>query len=124
MSTTNDAILYAISTVFRFGHIDEVVTGSASQAGAAPLLSAISRVKKSVANGGLVLKSVGTQDAPPIAIVINDSPNTVNVYCASGEHCNGTSNSSLAVASGATGVFFPVPNAKGGTIDWRGAVIS
>jgi hypothetical protein len=60
-------------------------------------------------------------------VVVNDSPNTINVYPAVGEKTNGSLNTAAAITAGASGFFIPVLNSANNypsTLDWRTAVIS
>lgn len=82
-----------------------------TQAGAGPVLGAVNRVTVSVATGALILPSILGGDAgDPIVIIANESAQAIAVFPSLGEKMNGVANASQAVASGAVGVFFKVPN--------------
>jgi hypothetical protein len=63
-----------------------------------------------------------SKEAPRIVIVINDGPNTINVYPSVGETMNGVANAVLSVAAGATAVI--VQTEETFVFDWRGAPIT
>jgi uncharacterized NAD(P)/FAD-binding protein YdhS len=128
MSTVNVNLLKALGQL-GFAVLDNVEPGPAStQATATPISAEAVRVTKSVANGSLSLKSVLGVDAPPMVFVINDSANTIVVYCAPAnngvnEKHNGTNNANLSVAAGASAVFVRADQSGGGP-DWRSAAIT
>lgn len=129
MSTANDALLYNLG-LLGFPVTDDVlIAAGTTQAGASPLIGDLIRVTSSIANGALVLKSSVSQEAPPLLFVVNDSAQTIKVFCFAGENLNGTLNSSLSISSGQSAIFVRVPvqtvkgGGGGGTIDWRAAAI-
>jgi hypothetical protein len=83
-----------------------------------------------VLNGGasasVVLPNMITnEDFGTFCFVINDTATTVLVFCA-GRTMNGSSNGSLSVAAGATGIFVPrnqIPFSPSPP-DWRGVVMT
>lgn len=101
--------------------LDNVSAGPAgTQAGATAITSQCTRVTIAANNGSLVLRSMTGVDAPAICFVLNDSPNTIKVFCGAGENHNGSGNGSISIPSGSAGVF--VRNEA--TKDWRSGVIS
>lgn len=97
-------------------------TVNASQAGATPLAGTLHRVTTGAATASFILKSMITKEAPRIVIVINDGPNSINVYPTVGETMNGVANAALAVAAGATAII--VMTEVSFVFDWRGAAIT
>lgn len=131
MSTANDALLYNLG-ITGFPVFDDVLIGAANitQALALPVFGELARVISSPAtNGSMILKSSLSNDAPPLAFVVNDSANTIRVFSFAGENLNGSLNGSLSIPSGQSGIFIKVPPATtkggggGGTTDWRAAAI-
>jgi hypothetical protein len=109
MSTANDSLFYNLG-MDGFICQDGIGAPNANSQGTAwPLLSAATRVTTSVANGSLILKSIlsGEASPNPLMWVINDSPNTIKVFPASGENQNGVANAALSIPSGQSGFFFP-----------------
>jgi hypothetical protein len=97
-------------------------TVAASQAGATALTGMLHRVTTGAATASFLLKSLVTKEAPRIIIVINDGPNTINIYPTVGETMNGVANAALQVAAGATAII--VHTNEAGVLDWRGAAIT
>ena len=123
MSVANTALLYNLG-LLAFPVTDDLTAGPASTQNGAPVLNGeLCRCVSSGVNGSFMLKSLLTQDAPPLVFVVNDSPNTIKVYPFTGENVGGSGNSPLSIPAGQSGIFISVPNAKGGTQDWRSAVI-
>ncbi len=130
MSTTNDSARYDLAQL-GLVEFDGLSCNNTTQATATALLGEINRVVISAAaNGAAVLKSVLSNEAPPICYVINDSANTIKVFPFTGENINGSLNTSLSVVAGGLACFFRVPpllsksGGGGGTNDWRGAAIT
>lgn len=140
MSTTNYAIMQAESfspTPLTDNLAASFATGAGAQAQGLKLVGEMNRIVTSVATGAAVLPSVGSMEASSRILVVNDSPNSINVGAAAGEKVNGVATTAtfgagvLAVASGATAVLYRSgsPFGIGGVgtasaIDWRGAAIS
>lgn len=136
MSVANTALLYNLG-VEGFLVSDDLSAGPATaRATALRLPSQLNRVTVSVANGACCLPSIISGEAAWIVFVVNDSPNTIVVGAAAPgggastqETINGTATTSnygagtLSIPSGQSGIFVPVPNGKGGTLDWRAAAI-
>jgi hypothetical protein len=129
MSVTNDAFRYNLAQV-GFTEYDGLTCNNTTQATATALISEINRVIIAVNNGTCVLKSVLSNEAPPICVVFNDSGQTIKAFCFTGENMNGSLNGFVSIANGAFGLFSKVPpllqksGGGGGTLDWRGAAIS
>jgi hypothetical protein len=91
---------------------------AASQTTATRLNSKICRVVTSVSTGSVILPQQLTgENGPAPVIVINDSPNSINLYPAAGETINALSaNTAFAVPSLQTAVCIPndVPPPHGG----------
>ena len=129
MSTTNDALLQALS-LDAMSVIDNLAApNAASQSTATKCPGPVNRVTTSVANGSCVLPSVLSNEANSMVFVINDSPNSINVYPFTGEKMIGVANAAFAVASGLSGFFVRIPpsigrgGGGGGTNDWRAAAV-
>lgn len=123
MSTANTALVFNLAMN---GYLidDDKVAGAANAQGTANrLLGQCNRCVSAVANGSFILPSILSGEAAWMVFVVNDSLNTIKVFCAAGENLNGVANASLSVPSGQAGIFIPVPNSHGGTTDWRSAVI-
>ena len=124
MSTTNVAI-YACEGNDGYACHDGVIAQGSTQATARRIYSQFTRVIGGAANSGMVLPSVLTGEMTAGKyMVMNDGANAIKVYCTTGENHNGAGNAALSIPAGQTGVFYPVANSKGGTIDWRSAVIA
>lgn len=123
MTTINVALLFALGNE-RMPVMDVSAGPASAQLIAQPMLWRAVRVKEAVANGSLVLKSILSEEAPNYCFVINDSGQTIKVYCAAGENLNGSANASLSIPTGESAIFIPVPNEAGGTTDWRAAAIA
>lgn len=99
-------------------------TGVTVQAGATAVLGEGIRVTRGGAGASLVMKSVLSGDAAALTFVINDGPNSINVFPAPGEFNNGGANQVLAVPAGQSAIFVRVPNnLAGSSSGWRSAVI-
>ncbi len=99
---------------------DDVTAGAASaQAGAYAIVSDATRVTVAQASGSLILRNILTNDAPPTCWVLNESGQTIKVYCSLGDLMNGVANSFLSLTDGQGGVFVRVRK----NLDWRGAAI-
>lgn len=125
MSTANTALLFNLG-LLAFPVTDDLASTVASAQSAAPcLIGELCRVTSASANGSFVLPSLLNLTAPPLVFVVNDSANTIKVFCAVGETLNGSSNSSLSIGAGTSGIFVSVPNSKGASNvpDWRAANI-
>jgi hypothetical protein len=127
MSTTNNAVLFIAAQQNGAATVEVSSSIAAAQAGATRLTNNLSRCKQAVASGSFVLPQIGSGEASREMLLVNDSPNTVNVYPWVGEKLNGTVNAALSIASGATGIAYPVLNSTynyPSTLDWRATVIS
>jgi hypothetical protein len=105
MTAINDAVLRCgRDQVFRFAFLNDNLGSAvnAAQAGATPLTSAFNRITTGAATASFILKSMLNEEAPRLCIVVNDGPNSINVYPTVGETMNGVANASLAFAAGAT----------------------
>jgi hypothetical protein len=123
MSTANTALLYNLA-LEGFTVADDLQAGAAgTQGGANRLPSQLNRCTLAAANGSFILPAILSGDAAWIVFLVNDSGNTNKVFPAIGENLNGTLNASLSIPAGQSGIFVPVPNGKGGTIDWRSSAI-
>ena len=125
MSAINNGVLRAgKDQVFRVGMLNDDLgsTVNAAQAGATALTSAFNRVTSGAATASFILKSMITIEAPRLCIVVNDGPNSINIYPAVGETMNGVANAALAVAAGATAFLFMT--SESGVKDWRGNTIT
>jgi len=129
MSVANTALLYNLGLQEMFV-VDDLVAGAAGVRGTAPRLpSQLNRCTVAPANGAFVLPSIISGEANWIVFAINDSAQTIVVGAFAGETINGVatnaalSTGTLSIPAGQSGIFIPVPNAKGGTLDWRSAVI-
>ena len=132
---TNDALLEALAADgWPLG--DEVFIGGAGGTTQAAGLSFKSAAHRVIANGtvsaAMTLKSLLSNEVPGIVWLINDSANTVAVFCFAGEKMNGVANASFAVTAGNAAVFIPIPvqikrkgGASGGaTLNWSAVLIS
>jgi hypothetical protein len=136
MSVANTALLYNLG-LEGFAVSDGLVASVAgARSTAMRLPSQLNRVTLSPANGACILPSILSGEAAWIVFVINDSANTIVVGAAapggggaSQETINGVatpanySTGVLSIPAGQSGIFVPVPNSKGTTLDWRSAVI-
>lgn len=130
MSVANDAMLVFLGQN-QFPVYDGLVgTVAAAQAGATRLTGTVNRVTKSISTGSFILPQMTTGEADSAGVwVINDSPNTINVYPFVGETMQGTANAVFQITTGTSGFFLRVYGAsiqKGGgnqtpTNDWRPA---
>jgi len=119
MSDTNDSLRAHLG--LKQHNLDDGVTAGAAsaQAGAYAILSDATRVTAAGANGSLILRNILTNDAPPTCWVLNDSAQTIKVYCSVGDNMNGVANASVSLTTGQGGVFVRVRK----NLDWRGAAI-
>lgn len=136
MSTANDALLLALGINGRFPVFDNMsaTASNTTQATAIVCNSPVNRFTVVSGAGVAVLPSVLSEEADPIAFVINDGANALPVFPATGETRNGTLNSSLSVPAGQAAIFIKVNAAqigKGGGLapgsllnDWRSAIIA
>jgi hypothetical protein len=125
MTAINNGVLRAgKDQVFRLGMLNDDLgsTVNAAQAGATALTSAFNRITSGAATASFILKSMISLEAPRMCILVNDGPNSINVYPTVGETMNGVANAALAVAAGATAIMFMTSEA--GVKDWRGGVIT
>jgi predicted aconitase with swiveling domain len=60
---------------------DQAALVAGSQAGALRVSGQMFVITKSVTQGAVVLPVLGTNDAAPVYIIINESPNTLRVGC-------------------------------------------
>jgi hypothetical protein len=129
VSVANTALLYNLG-LEGFSVTDDLVAGvAAARATACRLPSQLNRFISSPANGTAILPAIVSGEAAWIVFVVNDTAQTMKVGAAPGETVNSVSTASdmsagiLAIPSGQSGIFVPVPNGKGGTLDWRSAII-
>lgn len=123
MSLANTALRFNIA-LLGTPIVEGVATGpAAAQATALPVVAEAVSVLASAANGSLIMKSIKSGEASTMVFVINDSPNSIQVFCASGENMNGVANAQLTIPTGQSGLFVMVPNKLGGP-DWRANVIA
>jgi hypothetical protein len=127
MSTTNFAILHLSSQQNGASTVEVTSTVASAQAGATRITNNLSRCKQSVANGSFILPQIGTGEATREVLLVNDSAVTIQLFPAVGEKLGGVANAALSIASGATGIAFPVlastyvyPSPQ----DWRCAVFT
>jgi hypothetical protein len=132
---TNDALLETLAIDgWPVGDEIFIPAGAATtQAGGLAFKASAHRVTANgTANASMTMRSLLSNDAPPMAWLINDSANTVAVFCAAGEKMNGGANGSFSVTAGNAAVFIAIPvqikrkggASGGGTLDWRAALIS
>lgn len=130
MSAATAAALYALSARgigYAFPFRDDVTPGPASAQGTAKIVSSqVMRVTKSVASGSMIMPSITTGEADAFNVVINDSGQTILVYCALGEAMDGSTNGNRSLATGTVGVFFRVRESEtaAGGPDWRSNAIA
>lgn len=123
MSLANLGLIYNLA-LLATPILDNQATGPASaQTTALPVAAEAIRVTSSAANGSLILRSIKTGEASTMTFVINDSANTIVVFPSVGESLNGTTNASISIAAGVSGLFVFVPQKLGGP-DWRGNTIA
>jgi hypothetical protein len=128
MSVANDSLLYNLA-LQGFPCTDDQSAMNTTQVLGTPVIGDLFRVIKSATNGSLMLKSSISNEASPLIFVVNDSPNTIVVFPFVGESQGGSTNASLSIPTGQSGVFVRVPpqvqrgGGGGGTGDWRSAVI-
>lgn len=94
----------------------------ATQTAATPLTAELHRVTAGSATASFIMKSMISKEAPLVVVLVNDGPNSVNVYPAVGETMNGSSNAAQAVAAGATGIF--IQTSVSDVKDWRANTIT
>lgn len=112
-------------------------TGAGAQAQGIRIYGVVNRIVKSVATGAVILPSVVSMEAPPLVIVLNDSPNSINVGAAAGEQMNGVATTSsfgagiVTIAAAGAGIFFRSGSPAGiggvGTasqLNWHGAAMT
>lgn len=122
MSTTTVALMGHLGRLPRFMLDDNRTAGAlAAQAGAAPLSSNLTRCTvSSAATASFILPDILTNEADGIAIVINDSANSIDVFPFVGQNVNGALNTALAIAAGGFAVFSRVA----ANLDWRAAAFT
>jgi hypothetical protein len=124
MSVNNLAIYYD-QAMDGYNCFDDVIAQGSTQATALRIPGQWTRIIGGLLNSGVILPSILSGEfTAGKYMVMNDGANQVRVYCALGENHNGGSNAFLAIPSGSTGVFYPVPNHHGGTINWCSAVLT
>jgi len=124
MSTNNDAIKYC-QAMDGYSCYDGVIAQGSTQATAFRVQGQYTRVVGGAAASGIILPAIGTGEMTAGKYMIsNDGPNAIRVYCAAGENHNGSSNAFLSIPAGQTGVFYPVPNHHGGTLNWTSAILA
>jgi hypothetical protein len=105
-----------------FLYDDLTSSALATQTAATPLTAKLHRVTEGSATASFILKSMVSLEAPLLVIVINDGPNSIDVYPAVGETMNGVANAAQAIAAGAAGIFV---NTKLNFVqDWRAGTIT
>jgi hypothetical protein len=129
VSVANTALLYNLG-LEGFLVADDLTAGASGARATAPRLpSQLNRCISGPANGAFVLPSILSAEAAWLVFLINDSAQTIVVGAAPGETVNGVTTTGnlgagvLSIPAGQGGIFVPVPNGKGGTLDWRSAVI-
>jgi hypothetical protein len=127
MSLANSALLNSLAlqgTPLQDCETAGGATGSTVQAGATAIIGTAIRVLRGAAGTSLIQKSVLSGDAAPQVFVINDGPNSINVYPAPGEFNNGTANQVLACPAGQSQTWIRVPNnLAGSSSGWRSCVV-
>lgn len=129
MSVANTALLYNLGLEGFLVSDDLVAGAAAARATALRLPSQLNRVVSAPASGSCVLPSIISGEAAWVIFVVNDSSQAIAVGAAPGETVNGVATTGnmgagvLSIPAGQSGIFVPVPNGKGGTLDWRSAVI-
>jgi hypothetical protein len=128
VSVANDSLLYSLGLA-GFPVTDNQSALLLTQATGVAVIGDAFRVTNSVSNGACVLKSSVSNESCPLVFVVNDSPNTIKVFCSPGENLGGSLNASLSIPTGQSGIFVRVPvqvqkgGGGGGTADFRAAVI-
>ena len=132
---TNDALLEILSED-GWPVSDEIFIAAGAgttQAAGFPVKGSCHRiVANATASAALTMRSVKSQEAPSMVWLLNDSANTIVVFCAAGDNMNGVANASFSITAGNAAVFARVPaqvkrkggTSGGGTLDWRSALIS
>jgi hypothetical protein len=123
MSVNNTALLFNLAMQGFLVNDGNIAQGS-TQASAIRINGDLIRIVGGATNSGLLLPSVLSCEAAWITFIVNDGPNTVKIYCAPGENQNGVANAALSIPAGQAGVFSPILNSKGGTINWSSAVMA
>jgi hypothetical protein len=127
MSLSNQAVLNSagLQGWAFFEDISGGPTGASTvQAGATPVRGEGLRITKGIANGSVIMKSVLSGDAAPMAFIVNDGANAVNFFPAVGEFNNGVVNQVLAVPAGQSLLAIRVPNnLAGSSSGWRSTAI-
>ena len=135
MSVANDALLVALGQN-GFPVLDDLSAPNTTQGTATRLTGQVSRFITSVAaNAAAVLPSLNSLEAQSIVFMINDTPNSMQVFPATGETINALAANAAftAIPAGQSAVFIKVQAAsvgKGGGIvpgsfanNWRAAII-
>lgn len=129
MSVANTALLYNLGLEGFFVSDDLSAGVAGARATALRLPSQLNRVVSAPANGACALPSILSGEAAWIVFVVNDSAQAIVVGASPGETVNSVatnaamSTGTLSIPSGQSGIFVPVPNGRGGTLDWRSTVI-
>jgi hypothetical protein len=128
MSLANAALIYTLGLLGTPVDDNRTAAGNNTQAGAAAILSELTRVTiSSAGNNSLILRSVLTGDASPLTFVVNDGNSSINVFPAVGDFMNGVANQALAIPAGQSGIFVRVPNhiasQLSSTPGWRSVAI-
>jgi hypothetical protein len=119
MSTTTLALLANLARRGFTVDDDRTAGALAAQAGAAPIQRDVTRCTvSSAATASFILGDCLTNEADPLVWVLNDSPNTINVYPFVGQTMNGSANAALTIAAGGFAFFSRT------ALDWRGAVFT
>lgn len=135
MSASNYDVIQMVGQQLASALTDNLAANqtSSSQAGATRAYGEASRFVYSTATGCVELPSVGSMEASGMMLVINDSPNTLDLYPSAGEQINaGGANTKLSggIAAGKTAFCVrsgtPSPIGGGATVsglNWRVAVM-
>lgn len=128
MSTATAALLDDLALLGKFPVFDGLYSTVAAAQAAAPILpSQLNRVVKAVSTGSFVLRSLATEDAPPIVFVVNESAATINIYPFIGETMNGSLNGAFQITTGTSGIFVAIGTSQipqgASAVDWRAALI-
>lgn len=146
MSALNNDYLYEILGGQGFAAGDDIVLPAGSgttQATAGVIVKGqLHRVTVSIANAAMLLKSVLSNDNPQLVFVINDTPNTVQVFpykavaagaVDTGEAMNGVANAGFSITANNAAIFVSSlvqPKRKGGAsgstpaLNWSAALLT
>jgi hypothetical protein len=124
MSNTTTAMLKSLQAQRPSVVVDNLQAQIGGGAAAIPLRDGAHRFLfvKNPGDSAVLPSLAGHEAMSGQIIVINDGTNAMAVWSWPGDTLNGTLNSSLAIASGACGIFIKVDT--GSLLDWRGTVLS